>query len=136
MQPYDPKKVIVNFGGATIRGFADGEMINAEYSTDQAMMHVGTDGEGQHVFSADRSGTCTIRLAAGSPSNAVLAAFEKAKQPVPLTVVDKSSLADLVFAPSAIVQKVPAMVKGNELAMNEWIIQFTKGEIIHSGSKE
>ena len=135
---YDPTKVSVVIGagvGATIRGFADGSMISADYDNDENMKHIGTDGQGRHIESADKSGTITIRLADYSPSNATLTALHLSKVPFPITVTDKTSNADLFFADSCKVKKRPPLEKSNEAIMNEWVFNFIRAEIIHSGAK-
>jgi hypothetical protein len=60
---FDPKKTTVIVGTAAMRAFADGEMINVEFTVDKRSKHIGTDGEGRHIKSADASGVATIRLA-------------------------------------------------------------------------
>ena len=133
-QQYDPLKVSVIAGTSAIRGFADGEMINVEYTNDENTVHVGTDGQGRFIKSSDRSGTITVRLADYSTSNAALTTLHVADNPFPVVVTDKSSLADVFFTDSAKVQKRPALVKGNEAVMNEWVITFIRGEITHTGA--
>lgn len=133
---YDPTKVSVVMGGIPLRGFADGDMITIEYTNDQRSVHVGTQGEGRHVKSNDLSGAATVRLADYSPSNDALMLIHRGDIPLPLVVTDKTTNAGLFFAASAMVQKVPAMVKSNEASMNEWVLEFVKGEINHSGAKD
>lgn len=133
---YDPTKVSIIFGGVPLRGFADGDMVTIEYTNDNRSVHVGTQGEGRHVKSNDLSGIATVRLADYSPSNDALMLIHRADTPLPFIVADKSTNAGLFFAASAMVQKVPNMVKSNEASMNEWVIQFVKGEINHSGAKD
>lgn len=137
MAQYDPTKVSVVIGvgvGATIRGFADGSMVSAEYTEDENMIHIGTDGYGCHIPSANKSGEVTVRLAAYSPSNAFLTALHLSGVPFPITVTDKSSNADLFFADSCKVKKRPPFEKSNEATMNEWVFNFIRGEIVHSGA--
>jgi len=133
---YDPTKVSVVMGGVPLRGFADGDMVSIEYTNDQRSVHVGTQGEGRHIKSNDLSGTATVRLADYSPSNDALMLIHRADTPLPLVVTDKSTNAGLFFAASAMVQRVPNMVKGSEASMNEWVLEFVKGEINHSGAKD
>lgn len=132
---YDPKKVSVSVGGVPVRGFADGDMVTVEFTSDKRSIHVGTDGNARHIRSVDETGTCTIRLASYSPSNAALFTLDKADEPYPIAVTDKSSNADLFFAESCALRKIPNMVKGAEETPLEWIYQFTRGEIVHSGAE-
>lgn len=133
---YDPTKVTVTVGGVAMSGFADGEMITVEFSNDFRAKHIGTDGQGRHVKMADRSGVITIRLSDYSPSNAVLTAVDVTDVPVPITVTDKTSEADLFFAESCMLQKMPNMVKGKDASENEWPFQFIRGTMVHSGAEE
>jgi len=132
---YDPKKVSVTVGATPMRAFADGSMIVAEYTTDKRSVHVGTDGNGRHIKSADESGSITIRLASYSPSNAALLALDALDEPYPITVTDNSSNADLFFAESCALRKVPNMEKSNVEVPTEWIFNFTRGEIAHTGAE-
>lgn len=132
---YDPKKVSISVGGVPLRAFADGVMCTIEYSSDKRSLHVGTDGNARHIKIADETGTITINLASYSPSNASLIALDKLDEPYPIAVTDKSSNADLFFADSCTLRKIPNMEKGKEESSLEWIFQFTKGEIVHSGAE-
>jgi hypothetical protein len=133
---YDPTKVTVTVGGAPMSAFADGEMVTVEFTNDFRTKHIGTDGQGRHVKTADRSGTVTIRLSDYSPSNGVLTLVDLADVPVPITVTDKTSDADLFFAESCTLVKMPNMVKGKEAGENEWSFQFIRGTLAHTGAGE
>jgi hypothetical protein len=132
---YDPTKVSVSIGTVLGRAFADGEMVTVEFSEDKRTKHIGTDGQGRHILNMDRSGTVTVRFASYSPTNAEIIALDLLDQPFPITVTDKSSTADLFFADSCTLTKVPNMVKGSEEAPNEYVFQFIRGEIVHSGAE-
>jgi len=133
---YDPSKVMLILGTFPIRGFADGDMIVAEYTEDKRTMHVGTDGEGRHVKQLNRSGTITIRLADYTPSNAVIAGLDLLDEPFPITVVDKASNGDLFFAASCTLRKEPPFAKGKEAKENEYVFQFVNGALTHMGAIE
>jgi hypothetical protein len=133
---YDPTKVSVSVNGVGITGFADGDMFIAEFATNKTSTHIGTGGEGRFILSKDASGTCTIRLADYSNANAALSIIDTAGVPVALTCTDKTSNADLFFTEAAMVQKVPNLQKGNEAKMNEWVFEFIRANIVHSGAAE
>jgi len=133
---YDPTKVSIAVNGVGITGFADGDMFTASYATNKTSTHIGTGGEGRFIVSKDVSGVCTIRLADYSNANAGLQVVDKTGVPVALTVTDKTSNADLFFTEAAMVQKVPDMQKGNEAKMNEWVFEFVRADIVHSGAKD
>lgn len=133
---YDPTKVSVSVGAVLARAFADGEMVTVEFAEDKRTKHIGTDGQGRHILNMDRSGTVTLRLASYSPTNAEIIALDLLDQPFPITVTDKSSNADLFFADSCTLTKVPNLVKGAEESPNEYVFQFINGTIVHSGAEE
>jgi hypothetical protein len=133
---YDPTKVSVSVNSVGITGFSDGDMFMAELTTDKITGHIGTGGEGRFIESKDRSGTCTIRLADYNNANAALTAIDTAGVPVAITVTDKTSNADLFFTEAAMVQKTPNFEKGAEAKTVEWVFQFLRASIIHSGAAE
>lgn len=136
LKQYDPNKVSVIIGTATMGYFAEGEMVTVEFEEDFNTKHIGTDGQGRHVVNANRSGTVTVRLADYSPSNAILTALETSNVPFPITVTDKTSTADLFFAESCKIMKLPNMVKGKEAVELEWTFQFIRGTMAHTGAAE
>lgn len=135
-QFYDPTKVSVSVNKVGITGFADGDIFTAEFTTNKVSKHIGTGGEGRFILSKDVSGTCTIRLADYSNANAGLSVIDKAGVPVAITVTDKTSNGDLFFTEAAMVQKVPNFQKGNEAKMNEWVFEFIRADIVHSGAAD
>ncbi len=136
VQQYDPKKVKITVGTAVQRAFADGVMVTVDYTEDENTVHIGTDGQGRHIKSSNLSGQVTIRLADYSASNLANAVLHVADVPFPIAVVDKSSNADLFFADSCKFVKRPPLEKGNEATMNEWVANFIRGEIVHSGAAD
>jgi len=135
-EQYDPAKVSVVIGGATMRAFADGEMVNVDYTVDENTVHIGTDGYGRHLKSANLSGQMVVRLADYSASNKALTALHKADVPFPVIMTDKTSDGDLFAADSCKFARRPRIAKGNEAMMNEWTINFIRGEIVHAGAKD
>ncbi len=133
---YDPDLTTTVVNGIAMRGFSDGDMVIWEYTNDKRSMHIGTQGDGRHIKHADRSGKVTIRLASFSPSNLVLQTIDAADVPVAIATTDKASAADLASASSCALLKTPNMTKGAEGSTNEWVFQFTKGQILHSGAEE
>ena len=70
---YDPKKVIIDFGGQIIDGFADGTFLTiAPHDADGFKKVVGADGEIMRSLSADNSHVVTFTLLQSSSSNQVL----------------------------------------------------------------
>jgi len=134
-KPFDPLKCSVIVGTHKARAFSDDQMVMAEFTSDWGDIFMSTDGEGRHVESADRSGTVTISLATNSPSNAVFMALIALNEPVPITITDKSSNADLFFAGSCKIKTFPPMDKKKGNAVNEYVWKFPKGTIFHSGAE-
>ena len=133
---YDPTKVSVSINGVAITGWADGDMVTAEYEVNSISKHIGTGGEGRFIRSLDVSGQCTIRVSDYSNANAALSLINRVGVPVAITVTDKTSNGDLFFTEGAMVQKVPALAKGAEAKMNEWVFEFLRGDIVHAGAAD
>ena len=127
-------KCITNVGGHTVRAFADGDMISVVFNTDKRSVHVGTDGRGRHIKSADRSGVITVRLSSYSPSNAAFQLLDETDIPFGIGVIDKSSNGDSFFAGSCMLVKVPDMVKGATETVLEYGFQFTHGTVVRAGA--
>jgi len=132
---YDPLKVNVLAGIHKCRAFGDDTMVDFGFENDLGEIFMSTDGEGRHVDSADRSGTCHVFLATNSPTNAVFMALIATNKPFPITIVDKSSKADLAYAGSCKIKTLPRMVKKKGNTVNEYIWKFPKGKIFHSGAE-
>jgi hypothetical protein len=133
---YDPAKVILSVGGFVMKQFAADSMVTISYSNPANTKHIGVDGGGRWASSKDDSGTVTITLAAYSASNQVLTTLMKADQPVPITLVDKSSDGDGFFADSCKVEDRPDMEKAKENSENTWVFGFIKGEANYAGAKQ
>ena len=137
---FDPLKVTVLCvhpvaGAHKVRAFGDDTMVDAGFASDFGEVFVSTDGEARHVDSADRSGDIIVPIAANSPSNIFFAAVIASKEPMSVTITDKSSKADLFFAGSVKLKTHPRMVKKKGNTVNEYTWKFTKGEVFHSGAE-
>ena len=132
---FDPKKVSVSIGGIPCRMFADGTMITVSYVVDKRSLHIGSDGFGRHIKTADASCLMTVRLASYSPTNAALTTLDALDEPAPIAITDTSSNADLFFSDSCALRKIPDMVKGTEETPNEWVYQCISGQILHTGAE-
>jgi hypothetical protein len=110
-------------------------MVTVTYNVDKRSVHVGADGNGRLIKTADNSCTVTVRLASYSPTNGALIALDKADNEFPIAITDTSSAADLFFAETCAVQKIPDMVKGTDETALEWNFLCVRGEIVHSGAE-
>ena len=132
VKTYDCKKIIINYGGAPLTGFNDGDFIAIKPSSDRWTKKVGADGEIARSRSNDESSEVTLTLTQTSPANSVLTAFMEAdrlsgKSILPLTVVDTIS-GTTFFWPQAWIKKVPEVTRGKELKQQEWV--FDTGQVV------
>ena len=140
---FNPQKVNTMFGipgapGAShrVRGFGEDAMVEVAFDSDFGEVAKSVDGLNRHVDMLDRSGTITITLAAHSESNAVLNTIVAANVPVPVNIVDQSSVGDLFSASSVKIKTMPTFTKGRSNAENVWVWQFTRGTMTFAGSFE
>ncbi len=131
VQTYDPKKVIVTFGGTIITGFADGTFIQISAASDLFSKKVGSDGEVARSRSNDDTYEVTLTLMQTSLSNKVLNAFKEADKlsstgVLPLTITDVSG-AGLFFWPQAWIKKSPGGEYAKEVGDRQWV--FDTGQI-------
>ena len=125
IKTYDAKKVIINYGGAPIRGFNDGDFISIKATSDRWTKKVGADGEVARSRSNDETSEVTLSLSQTSPANSVLTAFMEADRlsnrgVLPLTMVDVIS-GMTFFWPQAWIKKVPDITRGKELKNTDWV---------------
>lgn len=123
MAVYDPKKVNVVVAGATMTGFTEGSIVSCERNEDRATPYIGCKGEGAFALSGNNSGTVTISLQQGSPSNKHLKALANAGSQFPVSVIDTN--ADGGFragGTQAMILKEPPDERGSEISENEWEI--------------
>lgn len=69
---YDPKKVIITYGGIPIGGYADGTFLSVEPNAESWTKKVGADGEVVRAMSNDNTHTVTFTLQQSSESNKYL----------------------------------------------------------------
>lgn len=133
---YDPSKVVITVGGFVMKQFAADSMVTISYANPANTKHIGVDGYGRWAAGKDDSGTFTLTLASYSASNQVLMTLMKADQPVPITMIDKSSDGESFFADSCKVEDRPDMEKAKENSEKTWVFGFIKGEAIYAGAKQ
>jgi hypothetical protein len=125
VKTYDAKKVIVNYGGAPIKGFDDGDFVEIKAAADRWSKKVGADGEVARSRGNDETSEVTLTLSQTSPANLVLDAFMEADRLtslgiLPLTIVD-TILGTTFFWPQAWIKKVPDTSRGKELKPIKWV---------------
>jgi hypothetical protein len=114
-------------------GFADGDIIAWEYDNDEASSYVGTRGEGVNVYSPNKMTTITVTLQSASPTNAAWSVLYDAKTEGPAICIDRSSGAAVAFAQKAMVKKKPAMTRGRDNPVCEWVFTAPHSTIEHAG---
>jgi len=133
---YDPKKVIITFGGIPISGFANGTFINVTPSSDRFSKVVGADGEVSRSKSADNTHEVTITLLQSSLSNQYLSGIESldritSKGILPLTVTDLNG-GSLKFWPQAWITTDPDLGYAAEQTDRVWT--FNTGQVAASNT--
>lgn len=129
---FDPKKVIVTFGGAQISGYADGTFISIERNSDTFETVSGADGAVSRAKINDKTGTLTLTLKQTSPSNAILSALHKVDEDtgngvVPCTIKDLSGDTEHISA-FAWVQKPATWEAGKTINNTPWVIALAEYE--------
>jgi len=122
---YDPKKVIVNFGGNILGGYADGTYVEiAPNDADGYKKTVGADGEVIRSMSADNTHQITVTLLQSSLSNQVLSTARDTDKltgmgMMPLTITDLNG-ATIGFWPQAWIRGDPTWGYGKENTDRVW----------------
>jgi hypothetical protein len=123
---YDPKKVLVNFGGNILSGFAPGTFVNiAPDDADGFKKQVGADGEVGRAQSANNTHSVTVTLMQTSLSSQVLSTIRNTdkltgRAILPLTITDLNG-ATLAFWPQAWIHGDPEWGFGDELTDRQWV---------------
>jgi hypothetical protein len=124
---FDPKKVIIVFGGTPIDGYADGDFAElAANAGDGFIKQVGADGEVARAQSNDNTHSLTITLMQSSLGNAILSGIRNTdkltgKSILPLSITDLNG-SSLFFWPQAWIHGDPTWGYGKELKERQWVI--------------
>lgn len=130
MRTYSPKKVQVNYGGIILTGYMDGTFIEVDKTSDDFTPHVGADGEGARIQSADESGSVTLTLMQTSASNDALQAARDADKASgqgtrPLMVKDGMGTT-IITAQESWIRKTPKVELSNDKGSRVWIFDSTE----------
>jgi len=129
---FDPKKVIVIFGGVPIGGYADGTFIEISPNDEEGFKKVvGADGEVARSQSNDNTHKVVITLLQSSLSNQHLSIVHNAdkasgKGIMPLTITDLNG-GSLKHWPQAWIQGDPTEGFGKEIGERQWT--FDTGQL-------
>jgi arabinogalactan endo-1,4-beta-galactosidase len=124
---YDPKRVIITFGGVPIGGFADGTFIQVDPNSESFTKKVGADGEVTRSMSNDNTHTVVITLQQSSLSNQYLSTCKNADRltglgMLPLNITDLNG-ASLFFWPQAWISTDPGWGYAKENTDRAWTFQ-------------
>lgn len=134
----DPSKVVINFGGANISGYADGTYVTVERNEDLFTSVTGADGLTTRVKTNNFSGLATLTLMQSSPVNSILMAFyildeSEGKGVLPFSMKNLNG-DELAFSPSGWIRKVPNLEHAKELTNREWAIEMADLTIFAGGN--
>ena len=126
VKTYNPKRVIVVFGGVPISGFADGSYITITPGSQRYTKAVGADGEVARGKSNDNTHEVTLTLIATSVSNNVLSSFVLVDKlsdagALPLQIIDLSGTT-LFFWPQAWVRQPADIDMAKEVGSRAWLL--------------
>ena len=130
---YDPKKVTVIAGGEVITDFAQSTFIQVQMNNQQFSFTEGLT-TGVRTYNPNKSGSITITLLQGSPSNAIFDLFLRADISdeggvghFPLLINDNNAIGQnlswLCKATTCWVQGFPQWTLGNTVAQRTWTLQ-------------
>jgi hypothetical protein len=126
VKTYDPKKVIVTFGGNVIDGYADGTFVEVSPSDGDGFKKVvGADGAVGRSKSSDNTNQVSITLLQTSKSNDVLSTIRNtdkltAKAIMPLSIVDLNGTSLFSWA-EAWIKGDPTWSKEKEIKDYGWV---------------
>ncbi len=127
---YSPDEVDVLVAGVPITGWADGEFLTIEWTTDRFVSQVGTDGEVTRSRSGDYRATATIRLMQTSDSNDLLSALAASDRlarngaGVGAFLVKDNQGRSLYTAANCWVRRTPNPSFDREATEREWVIEI------------
>ncbi len=124
MPTYDPKRVVITFGGAPIQGFAEDSFVECAPAEEKFERKVGADGEIARSFHNNDCYDVTVTLLQTSLSNNTLSkayAYDKATgkglQELSITEIDSGSKH---FFPQAWVER-PSWARGKNVGEQPWV---------------
>ena len=124
MATYDPKLVIITFGGIPIMGFAEDSFVECTPVEERFTRKVGADGEVVRSKSANKCYDVKVTLLQTSLSNGTLSAAQNVDEAtgmgmLPLSITEVTSGSEHFF-PQAWVEK-PTWARGKEAGDQEWV---------------
>lgn len=135
---FDPKKVVVTFGGTIVSGYADGTFLSIAGNGDSFSKRKGADGTVDRINMNSYDYSVTLTLTQTSSTNAVLQAALIADKEantgvVPLSITDLSGNS-IFTAAQAWVAKDPDDEYADSLGTREWRIDTGFAEKVTGGN--
>lgn len=129
LKDYAADEVDVLFAGVPLTGYADGEFVTIEFTTDAFTSTVGSDGEVVRNRSNDYRATITVKLLQSSSSNDLLSAIYESDRLArngagvgALMIKDNQGRA-IYTASEAWIRKHPDISFDREATSREWVIE-------------
>ena len=136
---YSPDQVSIVFSGVLMDGLGEDTFLTLAKNSEAYTTTVGVDGKVTRNKILDESGTFTITLSASSNVNDQLSAIYNLDRLTPggagvgpFTVRDNSGRT-LLHCPEAWISSYPDLEFGQENGENEWVISFSKCEVVIGG---
>lgn len=124
MLTYDPRKITIAFGGKTLTGMAEDDMVKIKPLGDGAKQYVGADGEVARSMDPNRTFEVTVSLASTSKSNDYLSRIYNMDRTngsgvLPLLIKDLSGTT--LIQGNAYIANFPEAGKGREIDSQDWV---------------
>ena len=137
---YDPADVDLLIADIPIAGFADGEMITLEFTSQAFTSMAGSDGEVARSKSNDRRAVCTVKLLQTSDSNDLLSALYASDQlasngaGIGAFLLRDGQGRSLYTAAECWIQKHPNVSFDREPTPREWVIEIADCQAFTGGN--
>ncbi len=139
IRTYDPSRVIITVGAATLSGLADDTFVSIEEVGDGVTSVSGADGEVARAMSSDRRAKITLTLQQTSASNDVLTRLMQTDRIsggfglFPITIADLRGRT-LFTSSEAWVVKMPQAEFGKEVGKREWNVETASSAYFLGGN--
>jgi len=135
---YNPKKVIITFGGVEIKGFTEDSIIEVEPLGEGTKSVIGCDGGVTRSIDPDTRCKVTVKLKASSSSNDYLSTIYAADQStgggiLPISMKDLSGTTTFA-ATQAWVTNYPKVSREKEAKENEWVFETGAATLFVGGN--
>lgn len=134
---YDPTRVTLSFKGVLITGFAADTFILAERAEDTFSTDVGAQGDVTRIRSRNKTGSVTVTLMAGSPTNdrlsAIIAEDELVGTGYGAMLMKDLNGTTLCSSAFAWLRRPANVERGSGASNVEWVIDCERLEMLVGG---